>query len=416
MRLLTLEILFNAAAITQASVLSWPPTWNATDSRAVHQPIRRSPSLDSETSRTYENDGPGFWRFEWVKDFLHPGDRLARSSAPHYDCKDCDQRLTTASIQFLRENKITHVISLNQEASSQSIRDDLLRNKIAYTALPTVDFQAPTLEDLTKAYDAFKKHRGGTLVWCGYGHGRTGTMISALQILSNHDMPSGRKISHWEYKENHVETDDQIEVLDKLQKSLRKTSPPQHKQAGAHPLDGLKSQGEAAAASSSSSSSSSSSPGPRRDPSKLKTEVGGPSRLDPGKQQIPRPDTQSPKKFSGPDASASEKMAGVRRPGPPSTKNKEFDILVSHTGKPSMRGPKVMANSLSETSVTFTASEDIEWLALHEAIFTNATAIWKTEVHDEVSIALNQRKDTMVIKGHYVAGDSAMPVITNREP
>ncbi|RDA93533.1 hypothetical protein CP533_3978 [Ophiocordyceps camponoti-saundersi (nom. inval.)] len=344
MRLSTLGIIFNAFAITQASVIAWPWT------RTVHSSTRRSSYTDSGTSpRSYENDGPGFWRFEWVKDFLHTGDRLARSSAPHYNCKDCDQRLTPASIQFLKENKITHVISLNQEASSHSIRNDLVKNKIAYTALPTVDFQAPTLGDLKKAYDAFKQHRDGTLVWCGYGHGRTGTMVSALQILSNHDMPSGKKISHWEYKANHVETDDQIALLDMLQKSLRKTSPQkQTEKAAVHPVDKAKSQGEAGASS-----------GPRRDSSKPKPELGS-SRSRPeqvpsksglsGKQQVSRPDTQSPKKFAGLDGNAPERGASVRRPGPPSTRNKEFDVsLMPPIRRPSIKDPKVMANSIPET-------------------------------------------------------------------
>ncbi|PHH74656.1 hypothetical protein CDD80_2937 [Ophiocordyceps camponoti-rufipedis] len=235
MHLRYLTVLLNVAAASAWSLRT------KTDQRALHDSLARrspyeqvkGPSNPQEVTGNYESEGPGFWRFEWVNDFLQPGDRLARSSAPHYNCQDCDQKLTPASIKFLKDRKISHVISLNNEATSQSIKRELINNGIAYTALPTRDFEAPTQKDLRDGYEAFKKNRHGTLVWCGYGHGRTGTMISALQILSNHDNASGKKISHWEYKSNHVETDDQIHLLDTLQKTLHAADAHKHSQGTA---------------------------------------------------------------------------------------------------------------------------------------------------------------------------------------
>lgn len=168
-------------------------------------------------------DEAGFYHFEWVKGHIPATDRLARSSAPHYRSQDSDQELTAKSIQFLKDNKIEHVISLNSQANNATIKKMLADNKIAYTPLPVQDFHAPTLDDLKRGNDEYKKHTAGTLVWCGYGHGRTGTMVTGLQIYAERAKKSPARLSHDDYKKNHVEpthngkTTGQYEVLDKLQ-------------------------------------------------------------------------------------------------------------------------------------------------------------------------------------------------------
>ncbi|KID74541.1 protein-tyrosine phosphatase, partial [Metarhizium brunneum ARSEF 3297] len=105
------------------------------------------------------------------------------------------------------KQEITHVISLNHEANNENITTALQNVGIAYTPLPIVDFGTPTLEDFQKGYEGFKKHRPGTLVWCGFGHGRTGTMISALQIYIEHEKPSPQLLTRQDYDNNHVEED-----------------------------------------------------------------------------------------------------------------------------------------------------------------------------------------------------------------
>ncbi|QLI74585.1 uncharacterized protein G6M90_00g111340 [Metarhizium brunneum] len=129
----------------------------------------------------------GFQRFEYVTEHVRDGDGLSRSSAPNYVWKDSDQNLTADSIKFL-------------QAGNNNVG-------IAYTPLPIVDFGTPTLEDFQKGYEGFKKHRPGTLVWCGFGHGRTGTMISALQIYIEHEKPSPQLLTRQDYDNNHVEED-----------------------------------------------------------------------------------------------------------------------------------------------------------------------------------------------------------------
>ncbi|KAI0010516.1 hypothetical protein F4779DRAFT_639176 [Xylariaceae sp. FL0662B] len=165
-------------------------------------------------------DAAGFYRFEWVKGHIPDSDKLARSSAPYYQNTDSSQKLTDTSISFLKENKIEHVISLNSQANNKDITDKLKSNGIAYTPLPVQDYHAPTLSDLSTGNKEYRKHRAGTLVWCGFGHGRTGTMVTGLQIYAEKDKAQPQHISHDEYRKNYVETPDQDKVLDELQSQI----------------------------------------------------------------------------------------------------------------------------------------------------------------------------------------------------
>ncbi|KAM4066199.1 protein-tyrosine phosphatase [Hirsutella rhossiliensis] len=191
--------------------------------QALPRAMPSPPSRYQRLGRDLDGDASagGFYRFEWVSSSLQAGDRLARSSAPFYQHSDPDQRLTGASIAFLKQQGISHVISLNAEANSPAIRDALTKNGIAYTALPVRDFESPTLDDFKKGHRAFEQHRAGTLVWCGYGHGRTGTMVTALQVYSEQARPDPRRLLPADFSKNHVETAGQIRLLNKLQRSLQ---------------------------------------------------------------------------------------------------------------------------------------------------------------------------------------------------
>lgn len=168
-------------------------------------------------------EAAGFHNFEQVNGHIPNTDKLYRSSAPYYNGQDSDQRLTDASIKFLQDKKIEHVISLNSQANNATIKDKLTAAKIAYTALPVVDFHAPTLANLQTGNQEYQKHRSGTLVWCGFGWGRTGTMVTGLQIYAEKAKPKPTKLTHSDYEKNHVEpthngeSTGQFEVLDSLQ-------------------------------------------------------------------------------------------------------------------------------------------------------------------------------------------------------
>ncbi|PHH93159.1 hypothetical protein CDD83_15 [Cordyceps sp. RAO-2017] len=340
MRLLVLAALSGALLKTHAFPLNRPATWKqrteATLNSHTSFPPELLPKLIPRQSGDYETEGPGFGRFEWVNDFLQAGDRLARSSAPHYSCKDCDQRLTQASIDFLKQHKIEHVISLNSEAHDQSIKDSLKKNKIAYTPVPINDFHAPTLDDLKKGYDSFKEHRSGTLVWCGYGHGRTGTMVSALQIFSENDKTSGnvKKLSHYEYKTNHVETPDQISLLDKLQKQLHTQGT---KPGGRNALGGVQSPG---AAFDRSRERMPPGGAGRSGQTSTKPSRQGAKEFETSEVARNRPGANAPKVFSdmGPKQTSGQ---------PPRQRVKEFEMTEAGSKKPNTKTPtpKVEAES-----------------------------------------------------------------------
>lgn len=114
-------------------------------------------------------DDPVFRRFRWVVPR-----RLARSSAPHYT--DESQNMSDDAIQYLVDHGITNVTSLNQVPLTNDVIERLRERGITYLHLPVEDFTAPTIDQLCKAHASYVSAQT-TLVYCGYGHGRTGTVI-----------------------------------------------------------------------------------------------------------------------------------------------------------------------------------------------------------------------------------------------
>ncbi|PHH79469.1 hypothetical protein CDD80_4696 [Ophiocordyceps camponoti-rufipedis] len=164
--------------------------------------------------------GDGFSRFQRVTDKLRPTDRLFRSSAPHYRSSEADQILTPASIKFLKDNSINQVIGVNSLPNMPRIRNTLAENDVAYVPLVVTDMQAPTLEGFMTAYKAFRSVEG-TLVWCAYGYGRSGTVISALQILRQYERSTPVPLTESDYRTNRVESEKQIQALNKLKQLAR---------------------------------------------------------------------------------------------------------------------------------------------------------------------------------------------------
>ncbi|OAA42462.1 protein-tyrosine phosphatase [Beauveria brongniartii RCEF 3172] len=165
----------------------------------------------------------GLQRFEFVKELMGSENELARSSAPYYAGQDSDQKITPETIAALKKHGITHIISANSEANNEEVRKALAEAGISYTPLPVEDFKAATQDDFQRAWEAFVSNRGtgATLVWCGYGHGRTGTIISALQMFSEHERGQLHTWSRSDYDRNHVERDGQRSALDALQQRLQ---------------------------------------------------------------------------------------------------------------------------------------------------------------------------------------------------
>ncbi|RCI10683.1 hypothetical protein L249_5239 [Ophiocordyceps polyrhachis-furcata BCC 54312] len=177
-------------------------------------PPRACPGPSSEGAAPF--DIAGLHRFEWVVDGV-----LARSSAPYYRCRDGDQHLTGETMTFLKRQSIKHIISLNVEANNKTMSETIRRAKIDYTPIPVRDFHSPTFADFNTAFEAFRARRSArTLVWCGYGNGRTGTLVVALLMYLEHHKPRPRFFGQADYRKYHVETAGQVQALDRLQAEL----------------------------------------------------------------------------------------------------------------------------------------------------------------------------------------------------
>jgi protein-tyrosine phosphatase len=153
-------------------------------------------------------------RFKQVTKHVPSGHKLYRASAPNYAYR---QKLTASAVQFLADNGIDSIISFNEHPYNDSEKELLANAKIEYKHLPVKDFHAPTLETLYSANEFFLQ-RESTLVHCGYGHGRTGTGLTGLQLYATKGaLPLE---GDWT-EENHVETEQQVAVLRELRNTLK---------------------------------------------------------------------------------------------------------------------------------------------------------------------------------------------------
>ncbi|ATY65595.1 tyrosine phosphatase [Cordyceps militaris] len=155
-----------------------------------------------------ENAEGGLCRFEMVTKHVAPGDVLGRSSAPYYRNSDDTQAVTPETIECLRSRGITHVISLNSQAHAEDIRQGLESAGIAYTASLWKTFTIQPRQTLHKAGKPFVSTVEAR--WCGVA------------------MDTAVLLTHWsdaQYGENFVETPEQKQALNELEKSLKAKGP-----------------------------------------------------------------------------------------------------------------------------------------------------------------------------------------------
>jgi len=151
---------------------------------------------------------PVFRRFEWVI----PG-HLARSSAPYYNGEDADEAINETSIEFLNNYGIKNIISLNSVELSPRQRDWLHDAKISYSHIKAVECTAISQEQFDQILLAYAKAEV-TVVYCGYGGGRSGMAISAIQLFH------GRTLKDNDYRANGVECPSQLAALKALSNRL----------------------------------------------------------------------------------------------------------------------------------------------------------------------------------------------------
>ncbi|KAG0638997.1 hypothetical protein HOY80DRAFT_1137078 [Tuber brumale] len=149
-----------------------------------------------------------FRRFEWVVPC-----RLARSSAPYFDGDDSDESINVTSIELLNNYEIKNIISLNSIELSPREKGRLRAAKISYSHIKAVECTAVTQEQFDQIWNAYDK-AGTTLVYCGYGDGRTGMAISAIQLFE------GRTLSDLDYRANGVQCLSQLAALNQLSERI----------------------------------------------------------------------------------------------------------------------------------------------------------------------------------------------------
>jgi protein tyrosine phosphatase len=154
-------------------------------------------------------------RFKQVTKYIPPDHQLYRASAPNY-AGGTTQFLTEAAVQFLSDRGIDSIISFNEHPYNAAALQLLEDANVDYIHLRVVDFTAPTLDQLRNANEFFLQHKA-TLIHCGYGHGRTGTGVTALQLYATKG--SAPVETDWNM-ENHVESIAQIKVLQNLRDSF----------------------------------------------------------------------------------------------------------------------------------------------------------------------------------------------------
>ncbi|KAH8995398.1 hypothetical protein EDB92DRAFT_1846706 [Lactarius akahatsu] len=158
--------------------------------------------------------------WEEVINYLQPtlhNRKLFRSSCPNYDGHhDSSQNLNQAAVDILVQHNINRIVSFNQVAYNAEEMDRLSKANIIYRHLPVEDFTAATIDQLRLAI-AFVREGSpaNTLIHCGFGWGRSGTGVSAVQMFATWgELP----YDVWKIKgTNHVEEQVQVDVLKELQ-------------------------------------------------------------------------------------------------------------------------------------------------------------------------------------------------------
>jgi len=134
-------------------------------------------SFLKETLRT----GAIFERFKAVDQ----AKGVFRSSAPHYISQDSDQKMDDAAVNDLVTKGINIIISSNHVQLTVDEQKKLTDKGISYNWYQVEDFHPPTVEQLKAAAGVINTgitSNKKSLIYCGYGQGRTGTFATAWEI------------------------------------------------------------------------------------------------------------------------------------------------------------------------------------------------------------------------------------------
>jgi len=172
----------------------------------------RDPLADYEGIVTVNKaEDHGWLRWKKVTEYLLPGRTIYRASCPNYGAS---RELTQKAVDWLKQNEVNSIISFNSVPYNQAELDRLNAAGISYRHYETEDWTSPSIKDLKEAaafHESFPT--AVTLVHCGYGHGRTGTGVSAIQLYASDGV---WPLEHQWMIDNKVEAIGQVESLREL--------------------------------------------------------------------------------------------------------------------------------------------------------------------------------------------------------
>lgn len=158
---------------------------------------------------------------------------IYRSSSPNYFILERDsdrtQNFTSAALEFLVEKGINGIISFNRIPYDPAAQDGLRRKNIQYKHVPVGDGTAATFDQFRECIDFVsdvKKtaEHPAVLIHCGYGAGRTGTAVTAIQLWATRGGDPSEEL--WakskESGGNEVEQLKQLERLREWRDQVRK--------------------------------------------------------------------------------------------------------------------------------------------------------------------------------------------------
>ena len=153
----------------------------------------------------------GIRNFQWVL----PG-VLARSAQPDYQSGDRQHEINFLKADFLKQKGITCVISSNKYALPAHSKTLLNTHGIAYYHFCIEDFKPASPEQLRRVADIVEanRKRGAALIYCGFGEGRTGTMVAGWAMVAHFPKQAGANLATLGTRSNlranfGVETEDQ---------------------------------------------------------------------------------------------------------------------------------------------------------------------------------------------------------------
>ncbi|WP_194791645.1 protein-tyrosine phosphatase family protein [Pseudomonas sp. UFMG81] len=185
-------------------------------------PVSQLPAFNAEVAVTPQNEDTTIFR-NWVGE-RNGKVKVYRSSQPNYSGKDTAPVFSRGIMRWLTSANlnIKLVISLNEFKLGGGGFAKFQLEKIKYLHVPVEDFGVCELKHLKEAcelMDQALKAKNSVLVFCGYGQGRTGMMVTAHEIYDN--IKNQKKKSLQTFLDaSTAEEEVQEKLLIDLQKSL----------------------------------------------------------------------------------------------------------------------------------------------------------------------------------------------------